>query len=135
MTQIATVEQLLEGGRVRIAVARQTACGHDCENCSGCGVQAGTIRAVAVDPIGVAVGDRVEVTSENRRIIGAAALVYLLPVAGFFLGYGLGANTGNGLLHTGITILGTGAGCIPAVLYDRIAGHRGSIRFEITRKL
>ena len=99
MTQTATVEQVLGGGRVRIAVARQSACGHDCENCAGCGAQAGTVRAVAEDPLGVCVGDRVEVASDNRRIIGIAALVYLLPFAAFFVGYALGSLTGNPLCH------------------------------------
>ena len=135
MTQTATVEEILENGRVRIAVARQTACGHDCENCAGCGAQAGVIRAVAEDPVGVCAGDRVEVSSSNRRIIGIAALVYLLPLAGFFLGYGLGAMIGSGLLHAALTFLMTAAGCLPAVLSDRRARHAGGVQFTIERKL
>ena len=135
MTQIATVEQVLGNGWAVIAVARQTACCHDCDNCAGCGAQAGTIRATAQDAVGVAVGDRVEVTSDNRRIIGVAALVYLLPVATFFLGYAVGALTNSPLWHVVLAVLWTAAGCIPAVLYDRKARREGSIRFTITRKL
>ena len=135
MTQTATVEQVLGGGRVRIAVARQSACGHDCENCAGCGAQAGTVRAVAEDPLGVCVGDRVEVASDNRRIIGIAALVYLLPFAAFFVGYALGSLTGNPLLHALITVVVTAAGCFPAVLCDRRSSRQGGIRFTIQRKL
>ncbi len=135
MTQTATVEQLLGNGRVRIAVARQTACGHDCENCAGCGAQAGTIRAVAEDPLGVSVGDRVEVSSENRQIIAIAALVYLLPFAAFFLGYALGAMTRSGVLHALITLLTTAAGCLPALLTDRRSRRLGGVRFTIQRKL
>ena len=135
MTQTATVEEVLEDGRVRIAVARQTACGHDCENCAGCGVQAGTVRAVAADPLGVSAGDRVEVASDNRRIIGIAAVVYLVPFAAFFLGYGLGSLTRSGALHAMITLLLTAVGCVPALLCDRRFRRQGGVRFTIQRKL
>ena len=135
MTQTATVEQVLGNGRVRIAVARQTACGHDCENCAGCGAQAGTIRAVAEDPLGVCVGDRVEVASDDKRIIGIAALVYLLPLAAFFLGYALGTLVGGAVWHAVITVFVTAAGCIPAVIYDRRTRRQGGIRFTIQRVL
>ena len=99
MTQTGTVERRLEGGLVLLSVARQTACGHDCENCAGCGVQAGRLEVRAVDRIGVSPGDRVEVRSDNRKLLGMAALVYLLPVAMFLAGYLLGdvlARAGGG---------------------------------------
>ena len=134
MTQTATVEQILENGRVRIAVARQTACGHDCDNCAGCGARAGTIRAVAADPLGVSVGDKVEVASDNRRVIGIAAVVYLVPFAAFFLGYALGSPL-QGLGHAAVTVFLTAAGCLPALLCDRRARRSGGVRFTIRRKL
>ena len=37
MTQIATVEKILPGGMAEISVPRKSACGHDCEECAGCG--------------------------------------------------------------------------------------------------
>ena len=37
MTQIATVTAVPAPGVALVSVARQTACGHDCENCPGCG--------------------------------------------------------------------------------------------------
>ena len=135
MTQTATVEAVLGDGRVRIAVARQTSCGHDCENCAGCGAQAGTVRAVALDPLGVSAGDRVEVASDNRRIIGIAAVVYLVPFAAFFLGCGLGACTSSGALHAAVSALVTAAGCVPALLWDRRSRRQGGVRFTIQRKL
>ena len=135
MTQTATVEQILGNGRVRIAVARQTACGHDCQNCAGCGAQAGTIRAVAIDPLGVSVGDRVEVSSEDKRIIGIAALVYLVPFASFFLGYALGSLTGSAVWHAMVTILMTAGGCLPAITYEQRIRKRGGVCFTVCRKL
>ena len=87
MTQIATVRRVLGNGRVEIAVRRQSACGHDCENCAGCGAEGGVIRTVAYDTIGVTEGDKVLVFSESKGVLGAAAMVYLLPLVFFFFGY------------------------------------------------
>ena len=47
MTQIATVEKILPGGMAEISVPRKSACGHDCEECAGCGVSGASVRAGA----------------------------------------------------------------------------------------
>ena len=49
MTQIATVEKKLGAGYVEISVPRKSACGHDCEECAGCGMTGAAIRARAED--------------------------------------------------------------------------------------
>ena len=87
MTQIATVEKKLEPGFVEISVPRKSACGHDCEECAGCGMTGAAIHARASDPIGVEPGDKVVVQSETKKLLGVVALVYLLPVIAFLLGY------------------------------------------------
>ena len=141
MTQTGTVERRLEGGLVLLSVARQTACGHDCENCAGCGVQAGRLEVRAVDRVGVSPGDRVEVRSDNRKLLGMAALVYLLPVAMFLAGYLLGdvlARAGGGYsapVHWVVTAGAVILGVVPAVLYDRRTRRRSDFQFEIIRKL
>ena len=38
MTQIATVERIIDSDHAEISVPRKSACGHDCEECAGCGV-------------------------------------------------------------------------------------------------
>ena len=86
MTQIATVKRKLEPGFVEISVPRKSACGHDCEECAGCGMTGAAIQARASDPIGVETGDKVVVQSETKKLLGVAALVYLLAVMGFLLG-------------------------------------------------
>ena len=58
MTQIATVKRKLEPGFVEISVPRKSACGHDCEECAGCGMTGAAIQARASDPIGVETGDK-----------------------------------------------------------------------------
>ena len=86
MTQIATVTALPGPGTAEVTVARQPACGHDCESCAGCGTRSAKVVIRASTAIPVAVGDRVEVYSSGR-VLGVAALVYLGPVALFLLGY------------------------------------------------
>lgn len=132
MTQIATVRRVLGNGRVEIAVRRQSACGHDCENCAGCGAEGGVIRTVAYDTIGVTEGDKVLVFSESRGVLGAAAMVYLLPLVFFFLGYALASPLSSAFLRLTITVVCTAVGILPAVVLDR----RGKpVRFTIQQKL
>ncbi len=138
MTQTATVEKLLDGGAVLLSVVRQTACGHDCESCAGCGVQAGALRITAVDRVGgLQVGEKVIVSSENRQVIGIAALVYLLPVAAFLAGYLLGDALGHG--SPAVQVLTTAAvtalGCLPALWRERSLRRRGRLDFEIIGRL
>ena len=87
MTQIATVEKILDAGFVEISVPRKSACGHDCEECAGCVVTGAASHARASDPGGVKPGDKVVVQSETKKLLGVVALVYLLPVVAFLLGY------------------------------------------------
>ena len=80
MTQVATVEKILKDGYVQISVPRKSACGHDCEECAGCGMTGASIYAEARDPVGVHPGDKVVVESSTRAILGVTWLVYMLPV-------------------------------------------------------
>ncbi|MBS5649810.1 SoxR reducing system RseC family protein [bacterium 210917-DFI.7.65] len=136
MTQVAKVEKLLGREYAEISVARKTACGHDCENCGGCGVSGGQlVYAVAKNHIHACPGDQVVVESSTKNVMGAVAVVYVLPFVCFFLGYALGAA----LLHFGDGMSGaTGAVCfalglIPAVLYNRYARRTGALQYEIVR--
>lgn len=95
MTQIATVTALPGPGTAEVTVARHTACGHDCENCAGCGTKSAKVVIRASAAIPLTVGDRVEVYSDSR-VLGFAALVYLGPVALFLLGYLLPAGLPEG---------------------------------------
>lgn len=87
MTQIATVEKILRGGRAEISVPRKSACGHDCESCSGCGMQGSSTHAVALNPIGAQAGQKVVVESSNKRLYGVMLLVYAVPIVLFLIGY------------------------------------------------
>ena len=65
MTQIATVEKILPGGMAEISVPRKSACGHDCEECAGCGVSGASVRAVARNDARAEVGQKVVVDTRN----------------------------------------------------------------------
>jgi len=80
MTQIATVEKILPGGMAEISVPRKSACGHDCEECAGCGVSGASVRAVARNDARAEVGQKVVVESSTKNLLGVMLLVYLLPI-------------------------------------------------------
>ena len=131
MKQIATVEKVLPNERVRIVVARQTACAHDCHDCAGCGASAAPIRATAHNPIGAREGQKVVVESSSRHMFGVILLVYLLPVALFFLAYFTTAALGNDAVAAAVSIGAFFCGVIPAIRYDRKLRQAGGMTFTI----
>lgn len=132
MTQIATVKRKLEPGFVEISVPRKSACGHDCEECAGCGMTGAAIQARASDPIGVETGDKVVVQSETKKLLGVAALVYLLPVIGFLLGYFLSAGLAEGTRYI-IAIAAAAVSFMPSAFYDRYAKRHEVLTYTIVR--
>lgn len=131
MTRIATVEAIPEPGRALVAVARETACGHDCSTCGGCGAAPGSITVRAETLVEVAPGDRVELSSSNI-VLGYAALVYLGPVVLALAGFLLPFSAGVRYVCGGI---GFALGIALMVLCDRRARKKRSIRYYVVRKL
>ena len=133
MTQVATVEKILKDGYVQISVPRKSACGHDCEECAGCGMTGASIYAEARDPVGVHPGDKVVVESSTKKLLGVVALVYLLPVVGFLLGYFLT----EGLMSEGwryaAAVIAAAVFFLPSVFYDRQTKKDGSLTYTILR--
>ena len=134
MTQIATVERILDSGHAEISVPRKSACGHDCEECAGCGVTGAAVRARAANPIGAAPGQKVVVESSTKKMLRIVALVYLIPVALFFLGYlaALAATSSVAVQYTAAAA-GFLLGVLGAVAYDRRLRARGGLSFTIVR--
>ena len=133
MTQIATVEKILPGGMAEISVPRKSACGHDCEECAGCGVSGASVRARARNAVGAAVGQKVVVESSTKRLLGVMSLVYLLPIVCFFAGYFLtGALSSEGARYA-VAIAAFLLGLIPAVVCDRRMKRSGALTFTIVR--
>lgn len=130
MTQIATVERILDRAYAEISVPRKSACGHDCEECAGCGVGGTSVHARARNPIGARPGQRVIVESDTGNMLGIVAAVYLIPVVLFFAGYLL-----TWMLQEPYRYAVGGAafvlGFLLAILYDRRLKKRGGVEFII----
>lgn len=132
MTQIATVEKILRNGYVQISVPRKSACGHDCEECAGCGMTGASIYAEARDSVGVKPGQKVVVESATGKMLGVVALVYVLPVIGFMLGYFLSPGLAEGWRYA-IAAAAAALSFIPSVLFDRYARKKGTLTYNVVR--
>lgn len=132
MTQIATVEKLLPGGYAEISVPRKSACGHDCEECAGCGMTVAAIKARAKNDPNAQPGEKVVVESSTRKLLGVVALVYVLPVVCFLLGYFLSEGLAEGWRY-GIAIAAAALAFVPSVVYDRYARRKELLTYHILR--
>ena len=132
MTQIATVERIIDSRYAEISVPRKSACGHDCEECAGCGMTGAAIHARASDPVGVKPGDKVVVQSETKKLLGVVALVYLLPVVAFLLGYFLSEGLAEKVRYI-IAIAAAAAAFLPSIFYDRYAKRHEVLTSTIMR--
>ena len=130
MTQIATVEKILPGGMAEISVPRKSACGHDCEECAGCGVSG---ASVARNDARAEVGQKVVVESSTKNLLGVMLLVYLLPIMLFLVGYfATGVLESEGLRYA-VAIAAFLIGIIPAIICDRRTKKNGKLTFTIVR--
>ncbi len=121
-----------KNGVARVSYQRPTACHGDCSKCAGgCGSMAAKEEIIvsADDPIGVRPGDTVMIQGETKKVAWAIALVYVIPVALFFLGYFLGQRWGQGNL---LGILGFFLGLGLAVLESRRQKKHGKeIHYQV----
>ena len=101
----------------RVMVVRESACSGDCHKCSGCGAAKETLIFEARNPIGAKPGDLVIIHSESGPVLAGAAILYMLPLVLFFLGYFLGDMFGLGAVLGGVGFV---AGFAAAALYDRL---------------
>jgi len=134
MTQIATVERILDSNHALISVPRKSACGHDCEECAGCGVSGAAVKARAANPIGALPGQKVVVESSTKKMLGIVAFVYTIPVVLFILGYLVMAFTTTSVpMQYGVAIAGFLIGIVLAIVYDRRIKRQGGLTFNIVR--
>ena len=125
MEQKVKVRQVLPDGTARVVHIRESACSGDCHKCTGCGAAKESITFTAHDPIGVRPGDVVIVKSDTAPVLRGAAVLYVLPVVLFLLGYLVtmsGWGGGAGFL------LGIGT----VVAYDRLVAKKEQIQYTIT---
>ena len=124
MEQKVRVLRLLENGRAQVIHVRESACSGDCHKCSGCGAAKETMLLEAENPIGARVGDLVTVSSDTKSVLTAAAVVYLLPLVLFFLGYALAGGWGGGAAFMmGVAFI---------VWFDRYTARKNDTVYTIT---
>ena len=130
MEQLVRVKEAYEDGTAMVVHVRQSACSGDCHKCSGCGAAKETILLKAKNPIGASRGDLVTLESATGPVLKAAAIMYLIPMVLFFLGYLIGdAFWKMGAL---VGCIAFAASIVLAVFYDRKIGKSDKTGYTIT---
>ena len=130
MTQKVMVKACYPDGTALVLHVRQSACSGDCHKCSGCGAAQEALLLRARNPIGARPGDMVVIQSETGPVLLGAAVLYMLPLVLFFLGYALGAA----LWQMGALVgcLAFAASIAMCVLYDRKIARKKKTIYTIT---
>ena len=87
MEQRAQVIRIVNQTTARVAVKRKSACSGDCHTCHGCPHPDEIVMVDADNFVGAQKGDEVIVSSDTNRVLKLAAMLYLMPMVLFFLGY------------------------------------------------
>lgn len=131
MEQLVRVKKVHDDGTATVIHVRESACSGDCHKCSGCGAAQETIQLTAYNAIGAKPGELVIIESKTGPVLAAAAIMYVLPLVLFFIGYLVGSTAwGKGALTGGIAF---GLGIAFAAVYDRIIGKKHKTEYTIVR--
>ena len=135
MIQKAVVKKILDETHAELEVQRQSACGHDCSKCGGCGTPTERIKATAVNSVQAQVGEIVTVEGSSKQILGMAAIVYSIPLILFFVFYGICAAFG---FAEGFSIIAGLAGFVIGILlairHNQQVKSSGKFIFTIVKK-
>lgn len=130
MEQLVRVKEVYDNGTAMVIHVRESACSGDCHKCSGCGAAKEAVLFTADNPIRAKKGDLVKVESATGPVLKAAAVLYVVPLVLFFLGYYLG--TVMGFAPALIACLGFVLGVAIVVLYDRKVVKKADLGYTIT---
>ena len=129
MEQKVRVKKVNSDGTAQVLHIRQSACSGDCHQCAGCGAAEESLMLTARNPIGARPGDLVVIRSESGPVLTGAAVLYVLPLVLFFLGYILGMTWQLGALVGGLAFA---LGIALAVAYDRLVAKKRKTVYTIT---
>ena len=130
----AVWSKILDDTHAEISVPRKSACGHDCEECAGCGVSGVSVYAKALNTVGAQPGQKVVVESDTKKMLKIVSFVYLIPVVLFLAGYLITlALTPSVAVQYTVAVAGAVLGVLLAVWYDRRVKARGGLSFTIVR--
>jgi sigma-E factor negative regulatory protein RseC len=99
MTQTAVVTKVFGPGLCEVRVRRASMCGDVCASCTSL-CETPDIDVLAINREGAAPGDRVLI--EGSRTLLLAALVYLVPIVLFFIGWFIHPIAGAAGVLTGV---------------------------------
>ena len=125
MEQKVMVRKILPDGTAQVVLIRESACSGDCHKCSGCGAAKETITFIAADPIGARPADVETVKSDTAPVLRVAAVLYVLPLVLFLVGYLVTMSGGGGCAGF---LLGIGA----VIVNDRLVAKKEQIQYTIT---
>jgi sigma-E factor negative regulatory protein RseC len=130
MEQLVRVQKCNDDGTAQVIHVRQSACSGDCHKCSGCGAAKETLLLTAHNPIGARPGQLVTLRSSSGPVLLDAAVLYMMPLVLFFVGY---------LLLELLCKRGALGGCLAFVLgiliaklYDRVVASKRKNIYTIT---
>ncbi|QEK12079.1 SoxR reducing system RseC family protein [Crassaminicella thermophila] len=89
MIQVGKVVEILDSKRAKVLMRKHAACG-ECGACQH-GDENMNLNIIAVNEINAEVGDIVEVNMETQNVLGAAFIVYVIPLFAMILGIGIGS--------------------------------------------
>ena len=87
MEQQAQVIRIVNETTAKVAVKRKSACSGDCHTCHGCPHPDEIVMVDADNLVGAQKGDDVIIRSDTGRVLKLAAMLYLMPLVLFFVGY------------------------------------------------
>ena len=90
------------GNNAVVRIKRDSACGDNCGNCSGCNL---AVSVDALNYINAKQGDKVEVEMNSKTVIGTAFMVYIIPLVVLIIGYIIGDYIFNNELKSIFTSL------------------------------
>ena len=122
MVQTGLIKKL-HGNIADVEIHRSTACGDNCASCGLCNGRTTIVKAA--NAAGAAEGDTVVIDMADKKVLGAAFLVYIVPlvllVAGYFIGSAL-FKTEPGGIFTGFLLMLLSF--LPIVFLDRRSRQR-----------
>lgn len=95
MTKNGIVEDI-NSGIAKVKILRVSACGENCVECGACDKKSNTV--IAKNTLNAKVNDKVIVNMSDKLVLGAAFLVYIIPliflIIGYLIGHIISENTG-----------------------------------------
>ena len=130
MEQLVRIKSVSDDNTAQVVAVRESACSGDCHKCSGCGAVRQVVEFQAINAIGARPGELVIVEAKSGPVLAAAAMLYILPMVLFFLGYLLGALLWEmGALTGCIAFV---LGIVLAAVYDRKVARKQNTVYTIT---